>query len=102
MRDPVVDLDLFTVYRSAWLPDALDSTIRLSYYNQVCSRRAEVMASEFNSVKATEIDTRQLAPPGPVLNPLPGPIPSFQDLTDSSGDENDDEQDWESIIKAGE
>jgi len=60
------------------------------------------MASEFNSVKATEIDTRQLAPPGPVLNPLPGPIPSFQDLTDSSGDENDDEQDWESIIKAGE
>ena len=59
------------------------------------------MASEFNSVKATEIDTSQLAPPGPVLNPLPGPIPSFQDLTDSSGEEDDDEQDWEAIIKAG-
>ena len=59
------------------------------------------MASEFNSVQATELPPNQLAEPGPTLNPLPGPIPSFQDLTDSSGDEQDDEQDWEAIIRAG-
>ncbi|GAA5949054.1 hypothetical protein JCM3765_003995 [Sporobolomyces pararoseus] len=60
------------------------------------------MASEFNSVQATELPPNQLAEPGPTLNPLPGPIPSFQDLTDSSGDEQDDEQDWEAIIRAAE
>ncbi|GAA5982482.1 hypothetical protein JCM5350_000428, partial [Sporobolomyces pararoseus] len=50
----------------------------------------------------TELPPNQLAEPGPTLNPLPGPIPSFQDLTDSSGDEQDDEQDWEAIIRAAE
>lgn len=59
------------------------------------------MASEFGSTEATELDRDQLGFPGPTLNPLPGPIPSFQDLTDSSGDEQDDEQDWEAIIRAG-
>ncbi|BGP17410.1 hypothetical protein JCM10213_003307 [Rhodosporidiobolus nylandii] len=60
------------------------------------------------------IDPRELAPPGPVLDPLPGPIPreqpvgkgkaavpSFQELTDSSGSE-EDEEDWESWVKAAE
>ncbi|GAA5930261.1 uncharacterized protein JCM15063_004759 [Sporobolomyces koalae] len=60
------------------------------------------MASEFGSTTAAEVDQDQLALPGPVLNPLPGPIPSFQDLTDSSGDDQDDEQDWEAIIRAAE
>ncbi|GAA5871835.1 hypothetical protein JCM16303_000892 [Sporobolomyces ruberrimus] len=60
------------------------------------------MASEFGSTEATELDRDQLGFPGPALNPLPGPIPSFQDLTDSSGDEQDDEQDWEAIIRAAE
>jgi len=58
------------------------------------------MASEFNSTRASEVPQDQLVEPGPVLD-LPGPIPSFQDLTDSSGDEQDDEQDWEAIIRAG-
>ncbi|GAA6010666.1 hypothetical protein JCM11491_003017, partial [Sporobolomyces phaffii] len=60
------------------------------------------MASEFASIEASESASNQLVEPGPALNPLPGPIPSFQDLTDSSGDERDDEEDWEAIIRAAE
>ncbi|GAA6010683.1 hypothetical protein JCM10207_005796 [Rhodosporidiobolus poonsookiae] len=44
----------------------------------------------------------KLAPPGPALNPLPGPIPSFQDLTDNSGSESDKgSEDWQAWVKAG-
>ncbi|GAA6062920.1 hypothetical protein JCM10212_007151 [Sporobolomyces blumeae] len=57
--------------------------------------------SELASTTAATLDPAQLAPPGPALDPLPGPIPSFQDLTDSSGQEDDD-ADWEAIIKAAE
>lgn len=60
------------------------------------------MASEFGSIEATQVPRDQLVDPGPALDPLPGPIPSFQDLTDSSGDERDgDDDDWEAIVRAG-
>ncbi|GAA6022720.1 hypothetical protein JCM10207_008077 [Rhodosporidiobolus poonsookiae] len=49
------------------------------------------------------ISPAELAPPGPALNPLPGPIPSFQDLTDDSGSESDKgSEDWEAWVKAAE
>ncbi|GAA5848320.1 hypothetical protein JCM3766R1_004661 [Sporobolomyces carnicolor] len=61
------------------------------------------MASEFGSIEATQVPRDQLVDPGPALDPLPGPIPSFQDLTDSSGDERDgDDDDWEAIVRAAE
>ncbi|GAA5990553.1 hypothetical protein JCM11641_002576 [Rhodosporidiobolus odoratus] len=79
---------------------------------------------ELPSAALEAIDPAELAPPGPVLDPMPGPIPreqphshhengkpqgkkegekipSFQDLTDDSGSEAGSE-DWESWVKAAE
>ncbi|BGP33143.1 NAD-dependent histone deacetylase sir2 [Rhodotorula toruloides] len=41
----------------------------------------------------------QLAPPGPALTTFPAPVPNYQDLTDESPSE-DDEQDWDALVSA--
>ncbi|BGP25611.1 NAD-dependent deacetylase sirtuin 1 [Rhodotorula toruloides] len=52
-----------------------------------------------DSSVAQPLPAAQLAPPGPALATFPAPVPNYQDLTDESPSE-DDEQDWDSLVSA--
>ncbi|BGP09149.1 NAD-dependent histone deacetylase sirtuin-1 [Rhodotorula toruloides] len=52
-----------------------------------------------DSSVAQPLTAAQLAPPGPALTTFPTPVPNYQDLTDESPSE-DDEQDWDALVSA--
>jgi NAD-dependent histone deacetylase SIR2 len=56
-------------------------------------------AGEIDSSVAQPLPAAQLAPPGPALATFPAPVPNYQDLTDESPSD-DDEQDWDALVSA--
>lgn len=56
-------------------------------------------AGEMDSSVAQPLPAAQLAPPGPALATFPAPVPNYQDLTDESPSD-DDEQDWDALVSA--
>ncbi|GJN90067.1 hypothetical protein Rhopal_003065-T1 [Rhodotorula paludigena] len=64
---------------------------------------AALSPAELESATVAPLALSHLAPPGPALQPFPAPVPNYQDLSDSSTDDDDrNSQDWDALVAAAE